>query len=63
MWSVVFIVGAGGGRCFACFLVGGRSLSLEKVGGWCLNQYMVGRRWIMVGGLRTVVGGWSLVSY
>ena len=44
------MVGAGGGRCFAFLLVGGRFLFLRMVGGRCLNQYMVGGRWLMVGG-------------
>ena len=54
------MVGAGGGRwsCFAFLLVGGRFLFLRMVSGRCLNQYMVGGRWLMVGGLWLVGGRW-----
>ena len=40
VWSVVFMVGAGGGRwsCFAFLQVGGLFLFLRMVGGRCLNQ-------------------------
>ena len=54
-WSVCRLVGGlvrtvVSGQCFACFLVGGRFLILEMVGGRCLNQCTAGGRWIMVGG-------------
>ena len=70
VWSVV---GAGGGRCFACLLVGGRFLLLRMVSGRCLNQYMVGgwwsvvgvliSIWLVVGGLWSVAGRWAVVLY
>ena len=72
-WSMVFMVGAGGGRwsvsnvvggrCFPFILVGGRFLFLRMVGGLCLNQYMVGGRWFIVGGLWSVAGRWAVVLY
>ena len=60
----------GGGRCFAFLLVDGQFLFLRMVGGRCLNQYMVGGRWLMVGdrwlmvgGLWSVAGRWAVVLY
>ena len=32
------------------------------VGGRYFNQYLVGGRWLMVGGLWSVVSGWSVVD-
>ena len=52
-----------GRRCFAFLLVGGRFLFLRMVGGRCLNQYKVGGRWLMVGGLWSVAGRWTVVLY
>ena len=45
------------------WLVGGRFLFLRIVSCWCLNQYMVGGRWLMVGGLWSVAGWWVVVLY
>ena len=72
-WLVIFMVGAGGGwwsvsnvvggRCFAFLLVSSRFLFLRMVGGRCLNQYLVGGQWLMVGGLWSVAGRWAVVLY
>ena len=37
-------------------------LFLRTVSCQCLNQYMVSGRWLMVGGLLSVVGGWLVGS-
>ena len=52
IWSVV--------GCFAFLLVDGLFLFLRMVCSRCLNQYMVGGRWLMVGGLWSVLSGWSV---
>ena len=66
VWSVV---GGFYGRCWGWsvvgvlhLLVGGRFLFLRMVGDRCLNQYMVGGRWLMVGGLWSVVLYYSLAQ-
>ena len=54
LWSVRAMVGGQLViRSVVCgwWLVGGRFLFLRMVSCWCLNQYMVGGRWLMVGGL------------
>ena len=63
LWSVVFMVGAIGGRCFMFLMVGGRLFFSTMVGGRCSIQYLVGGRWHKVCGRWSVVGGWSVVLY
>ena len=68
-WSVVFMVGAIGGRCRSafqsvvgvlCFLWSVVGCFSTMVGGRCSIQYLVGGSWHKVGGRWSVVGGWSV---
>ena len=64
-WSVIFMVGAGGGRCFAFFLVGGRLL-LSRMVVVCvlISIWSVAHgRWLMDGGLWSMAGRWAVVLY
>ena len=73
VWSVVggFYGGAGSGRLVMWSVVGVLHfywsvvgfLFLRMVGGRCLNRYMVGGRWLMVGDLWSVAGRWAVVLY
>ena len=54
-WSVVFMVGAIGGRWSVSVSVGGPCFMFLMVGG-----QLFFRQWLVVGGTRSVVGGWSV---
>ena len=68
VWSVLAVVG---GRLVMWSVVGVLHFYWSvvcfyfwnMVGGRCLNQYMVGGRWLMVGGLWSVAGRWAVVFY
>ena len=58
LWSVVFMVGAIGGRCFMFLMVGGRLFFRQ----WSVVG-VLSSIWSVVGGTRSVVGGlWSVAG-